>query len=117
MMCGTMATAEPIALARKIADQLAEIDGVVAVILGGSYARGEADNHSDIDIGLYYRHDDPIDTKALDKLAAKLDDRHAAGLATPIGEWGPWINGGAWLVVEDRGWASRCPNSAPGSSP
>lgn len=102
MMCGTMATTEPIVLARNIADQLAEIDGVMAVVLGGSYARGEADGHSDTDIGLYYRHEAPIDTKALDKLAAKLDDRRKAGLVTRIGEWGPWINGGAWLIVDGR---------------
>lgn len=93
---------DPVSLASNTAADLAQVPGVVAVVLGGSYARGEADHKSDIDIGLYYSHETPIDVKALDKLASRLDDRRKAGLVTPIGEWGPWINGGAWLVVDGR---------------
>lgn len=95
-------TVKSLALGANLANELAQVPGVVAVVLGGSYARGEADQQSDVDIGLYYRHQTPIDTKALDRLATRLDGRHEAGRVTPIGEWGPWINGGAWLVIEGQ---------------
>ena len=54
---------------------------------------------SDYDIGLYYRANRPIDVAALGKVAAVLDDRGAEASVTPIGGWGPWIDGGGWLVV------------------
>lgn len=91
---------EPRVLASKIAADLAQIPGVAAVVLGGSHARGEADEKSDIDLGIYYRHEEPVSTGALDKLASSLDDRGRTGLVTQIGDWGPWINGGAWLVID-----------------
>jgi hypothetical protein len=42
-------------LARRIAARLGEIEGVVAVALGGSWARGEAHPGSDVDLGIRYR--------------------------------------------------------------
>jgi predicted nucleotidyltransferase len=42
-------------LAQRIAARLGEIEGVVAVALGGSWARGEAHTGSDVDLGIYYR--------------------------------------------------------------
>jgi len=89
----------PPTLAEQIAARLAEVRGVAAVVLGGSRARGEADLESDIDLGLYYFPDRPIDLDALGALARELDDRHTDGLVTAPGEWGPWVNGGAWLKV------------------
>lgn len=85
--------------AAAIAARLAQVEGVIAVALGGSHARGTADAESDLDLGLYYRRDQPPVREALDALARELDDRHASGLVTGIGEWGPWIDGGAWLEV------------------
>ncbi|MFC4100123.1 nucleotidyltransferase domain-containing protein [Paenibacillus xanthanilyticus] len=38
----------------KIVDFLKEIDGVQALVLGGSRARGTDNPDSDIDIGIYY---------------------------------------------------------------
>src|SRR5690606_35771854 len=29
----------------------------------------------------------------------KLDDEHRESLVTGIGEWGPWINGGGWIII------------------
>lgn len=34
------------------------------------------------------------------KIAKKLDDEHRDGIITSLGEWGAWVNGGGWLVIE-----------------
>ncbi|MGX1298815.1 putative nucleotidyltransferase [Streptomyces albogriseolus] len=79
-----------------IAHRLQQVDGVVAVALGGSRARGTHRPDSDVDLGLYYRA--PLDTAALRRLAAELSG--AAAEVTEPGGWGPWVNGGAWLTVD-----------------
>jgi hypothetical protein len=84
-------------LIERIAARLGQIDGVVAVVLGGSRARGAARRDSDIDLGIYYR---PAHCPSLRALAQELDDRHPTDAVTDYGEWGPWINGGAWLVID-----------------
>jgi predicted nucleotidyltransferase len=91
-----------IRLAEDIARRLGGVPGVAAVALGGSRARGEAHPDSDIDLGVYYRTDDPPAIEDLRRLAQDLDDRHMPDLATDIGAWGPWINGGGWLQVAGR---------------
>ncbi|HXJ33618.1 MAG TPA: nucleotidyltransferase domain-containing protein [Candidatus Eisenbacteria bacterium] len=82
-----------------IAARLAAVDGVVAVALGGSRARGAAGPESDHDLGLYYDPARPPSRDALNALARELDDRHPTDAVTRFGEWGPWINGGAWLTI------------------
>ncbi|MBS0518513.1 MAG: nucleotidyltransferase domain-containing protein [Proteobacteria bacterium] len=77
------------------------VPGIRAIVLGGSRARGEAAAHSDYDIGLYYEPDNPIDVGRLAK-AAMLLPGAARSSVTAVGEWGPWINGGAWLSVDGR---------------
>jgi predicted nucleotidyltransferase len=94
-----MTDANDEALLRRLVAALAPVPGVEAIALGGSRARGTATAASDYDIGLYYRANRPIDVAALGKVAAALDDRGAAASVTPIGGWGPWIDGGGWLVV------------------
>lgn len=82
--------------ALALASRLAEVPGVVAVVLGGSRAIGCHRPDSDVDLGLYYRGS--IDVAALRALAAA----HAGevlGVFDP-GGWGPWVDGGAWLVVD-----------------
>ncbi|MEO8393514.1 MAG: nucleotidyltransferase domain-containing protein [Chloroflexota bacterium] len=88
--------------AHHVADRLAQIEGVVAVVLGGSRARGAASPNSDIDLGIYYHPDQRPALTALRALAQALDDRHAADLVTDFGEWGIWINGGGWLDIEGQ---------------
>jgi Nucleotidyltransferase domain/Domain of unknown function (DUF4037) len=83
----------------EVSTRLAAIDGVVAVVLGGSRARGEADPHSDVDLGLYYDPARPLAIAQLRALAAEIDDRRSEDAVTEIGGWGPWINGGGWLEV------------------
>ncbi|MGW3043511.1 nucleotidyltransferase domain-containing protein [Kitasatospora sp. NPDC001159] len=80
------------AIIEHMAGQLADVPGVVGVMLGGSRARGEHRPESDWDLGVYYRGD--LDLAAL---------RESAGPEVEVagpGGWGPWVNGGAWLRVD-----------------
>lgn len=76
-----------------IVPKLIELPGVVAVVLGGSRARGTDRPDSDWDFGLYYR--------------GRFDAGLLSGLGFPghvaqPGEWGRIVNGGAWLSVEGQ---------------
>jgi predicted nucleotidyltransferase len=86
--------------AAAIAERLIAIDGVVAVALGGSRARGTADAASDVDLGVYYDPATPPSLDALGALARVLDDSRPSDAIHPFGDWGPWINGGAWLTID-----------------
>ena len=88
-------------LAESLASRLSRVRGVVAVSLGGSVARGSQDAASDVDIGLYYARDAPLDVLGLRTLANEVDDRGSVEL-TDLGGWGPRINGGGWLVIGGR---------------
>jgi hypothetical protein len=81
---------------REVAARLVEVPGVVGVLLGGSRARGTHTAESDTDLGLYYRP--PLDVGALGELARALAGPQAQ--VTEPGEWGPWVDGGAWLTVD-----------------
>ncbi|UQZ84833.1 Nucleotidyltransferase domain protein [Paenibacillus konkukensis] len=83
----------------NIVDSLKQVTGVSALVLGGSRARGTESPNSDIDIGIYYDSGKVLDITGLRRVAAALDDDHRANLVTEIGGWGPWINGGGWLKV------------------
>ncbi|WP_246157609.1 nucleotidyltransferase domain-containing protein [Catellatospora sichuanensis] len=80
-----------------LAERLLAVSGVVAVVLGGSRARGEHRPDSDTDLGLYYRG--PLDVDALRALAVQVATAH--DVYRP-GDWGPWVDGGAWLTVDGR---------------
>jgi predicted nucleotidyltransferase len=86
----------------QVVGRVAKIEGVRAIVLGGSRARGTADERSDIDLGIYYDGADPFSTTALGAAAKDLDDRHSDGLVTSFGEWGPAVNGGGWLEIRGR---------------
>jgi predicted nucleotidyltransferase len=81
----------------RVCDAVARVPSVLAVVLGGSRARGWHNDRSDIDIGLYYRGN--LDLGALAAVARSLDDAHREDLASGFGDWGPWVNGGAWMTV------------------
>jgi hypothetical protein len=95
-----MTVANDEALLGRLVVALAPVPGVEAVALGGSRARGAATAGSDYDIGLYYRGSRPIDIAALRRVAASLDDRGAAAEVTALRGWGPWIDGGGWLLID-----------------
>ncbi len=82
-----------------IVSRLQHIKGITAIVLGGSRARGTHTEKSDVDIGIYYEEEHPLDLSALSHLATELDDSDRENLVTPIGGWGKWINGGGWLCV------------------
>jgi hypothetical protein len=76
-----------------LAERLAELQGVVAVALGGSRAQGTERPDSDWDFGLYYKGTiDPDEIRALGY----------PGIAVAPGEWAYPMNGGAWLSIEGQ---------------
>ena len=75
------------------AERLADIDGVVAVALGGSRATGHERPDSDWDFGVYYRG--TIDPGAVRAIGYP-------GTVVAPGEWAYPMNGGAWLTVEGQ---------------
>lgn len=77
----------------ELVPKLAELPGVVAVVLGGSRAEGTDRPDSDWDIGVYYRSSFDAD------LLAGLG---CPGHAAQSGEWGRIVNGGAWLSVQGQ---------------
>lgn len=89
-------------LIHEVVDEIKQVRGVKAVVLGGSRARGTHHPGSDYDIGIYYDSAKDFDIDELAKVAARLDDDHRQGLVTPIGGWGPWINGGGWLHIHSN---------------
>jgi predicted nucleotidyltransferase len=91
-----------IEFSQEIADRLSHIEGVAAVVLGGSQARGDAHSDSDIDLAIYYDPQHRPSLAALRALAAELDDQHRVDAVTDFGGWGPWINGGAWLDIRGQ---------------
>jgi predicted nucleotidyltransferase len=91
-----MAAHDVLLLARRHAARLLEVHGVAGVMLGGSHARGTADDRSDIDLGVYYRG--RIDVEAMRSAASDVAGRPTE-VAGP-GGWGPWVDGGAWLDLD-----------------
>lgn len=80
----------------RIVAELGVIQGVVAVVLGGSHCIGMADETSDLDIGIYYNPESPFDTDDIKIVASKFSTEENF-TATGYYEWGPWVNGGGWI--------------------
>ncbi len=78
---------------------LAAAPGVLAIGLGGSRARGTAAPSSDFDVGLYYRRGAELRAASVREALRDLIDDPDSASVTEVGEWGPWIVGGAWLTV------------------
>lgn len=82
-----------------IRKQFKSVAGIDAIVLGGSRSTNTATEHSDIDIGIYYNDDFDIET--FKTIGTSLDDTHRLHCITDIGAWGPWINGGGWLTINN----------------
>ncbi|MEH2625177.1 hypothetical protein V1292_003232 [Bradyrhizobium sp. AZCC 1719] len=89
-------------LLTRITPLLADVPGIAAIVLGGSRARGTAHDASDYDIGLYHADSADLDIDRLREVVKAIVDEPDAIRVTPVGEWGPWIVGGAWLVIGGR---------------
>jgi hypothetical protein len=76
-----------------LAERLGALEGVVAVVLGGSRGRNAHQPDSDWDFGLYYRG--TIDPDAIRALGY-------SGTVVAPGGWTYPMNGGAWLTVEGQ---------------
>ncbi|HEY3290690.1 MAG TPA: nucleotidyltransferase domain-containing protein [Anaerolineae bacterium] len=79
-----------------LAGRLAQIKGIEAVVLGGSYARGTARDTSDLDIGLYYHEEAPFAIADVRAIAESVS-MQGKPVVTDFYGWGPWVNGGAWI--------------------
>jgi len=85
-------------LVSSLATRLGAIRGVTAVVLGGSHARGRARPESDIDLGLLHSDASPFEIERVRELAVSVNDTPEP-VVTGFYEWGPWVNGGAWLTI------------------
>jgi predicted nucleotidyltransferase len=83
-------------LLTDLTTELKQVDGVKAIVLGGSYATGMATENSDLDIGIYYYEDNPFDVEKI-KNIAKTFSVSEQPTVTGFYEWGAWVNGGAWI--------------------
>ncbi|HME72906.1 MAG TPA: nucleotidyltransferase domain-containing protein [Myxococcota bacterium] len=93
----------PAGLVERVLSELAELPAVRAVALAGSFARGTAREDSDVDFGVFYDEAAPPSLDRVRSAARRLHDaKEDAPVVTAPYEWGPFVNGGAWLVVGGR---------------
>ena len=103
-----LTTAQRSLLDAIVAD-LSEIDGIEVIVLGGSHARGRATPASDLDLGLYYEDAAPPSIPAIRSVAEKFGGpttpttpTTTPTTVTDLWEWGPWVNGGAWIQAGEQ---------------
>jgi len=92
-----METPDP--LLERVAPVLAAVPDAVAIVLGGSRARGAARSASDYDLGLYFSESAGLDVGCLLAAVKGLVDDPSDAALTEVGGWGPWIVGGGWLRI------------------
>lgn len=83
----------------KLIRALGEVEGLAALVLGGSYANRTHHEASDLDMGLYYVEGWPFCVAEVRQIADSLSVAGSATV-TDFYEWGPWVNGGAWIHSE-----------------
>jgi hypothetical protein len=88
-------------LLQQLVEHLKPVHGLRAIVLGGSYASGSQRPDSDIDIGLYYDENQPLDIGYIRSIASRINDAPNPTV-TDLGGWGTWVNGGAWLTIQKQ---------------
>jgi hypothetical protein len=96
---GTADPATTVELAGQVATRIGSLDGVVAVALGGSLARGRGDAPVRRRPRPLLRPGAAVLHRGAAAVATELDDDHDPELVG-FGDWGPWINGGAWTRIQ-----------------
>jgi predicted nucleotidyltransferase len=86
-------------LLEELVENLSKITGVLAVVLGGSYASGTHHAKSDMDIGIYYCEAEPFSIAEIRSIADIVSEDDSATV-TGFYEWGAWVNGGAWIHTQ-----------------
>lgn len=89
------------AFLQDIVDKLNAVEGLQAIVLGGSWASNTQRPDSDIDLGLYYNEETPLHINQVRKIAYELNDFPNPEV-TALGGWGRWVNGGAWLTIKGQ---------------
>jgi hypothetical protein len=92
--------AEKNKLLQHITQQLSSIPNMQALVLGGSYSRGTARPDSDLDIGLYYLPKKPFEIEHIRQIALSISFDKPPTVTNFYG-WGPWVNGGAWILTQN----------------
>lgn len=88
-------------LVRGLVEALEAVPGFEGAALGGSHARAMAQPDSDIDLGIYYSEASPLCVETLRDVVSGLPDA-ANPIVSELFEWGPWVNGGAWLTIQGQ---------------
>jgi hypothetical protein len=99
-------------LVETVTRALASVPNMAAVALGGSHATGRHTEKSDLDFGLYYHEARPFSIDAIVAVAKSLAAGEPASQGSPgspssqpvvtgFYEWGPWVNGGAWIQTAE----------------
>ena len=71
-----------------ITNELKQVNGVKAIVLGGSYAIDMATTNSDLDIGIYYSELNPFDIEKVREVARSISNNDQP-IVTGFYEWGP----------------------------
>lgn len=88
-------------IVRDLVETLKDVPGFQGAVLGGSYARGLARADSDIDLGVYYSDASPLCVQEIREVTTRIPDA-GKPIVSELFEWGPWVNGGAWLTIQGQ---------------
>ena len=77
-----------LSIAYEISNELAKVEGVVAIVIGGSWAKSTAKPDSDIDLAMYYEPRNLPSLEHLRRVANQFDDSLSQDILTDFGGWG-----------------------------
>ena len=83
-------------LLEGLVSRLSAVEGLEAIVLGGSYASGTFHDASDLDVGLYYFEATPFSIEEIRRIAEDVSIEERVTVTDFYG-WGAWVNGGAWV--------------------